>query len=176
MGSGHGSEEGSRWGAGPQLVSLRVLEGGCWWVLGKLADQIKDMQCGSREAVLRSDRLLGASESLSFPWWRLFELTSIPPGGKCRREAQRGPPGRLAVRTGFWGKLHSLGRVLGALVSQLPGIGASCRSRSPSQLSLLGSSTCSQRPQQRVSSYSRQGLALGTINLQHEGHEFPWYD
>lgn len=25
------------------------------------------------------------------------------------------------MRTGFWGKLHSLGRVLGALVSQLSG-------------------------------------------------------
>lgn len=86
MGPRTGSEEGSPWGTGPQLASLRVLEGGCWWVVGQLADQIKDMQCGAREAVLRSDRLLGASESLSFSWWRLLELTSIPP----RRELQNG--------------------------------------------------------------------------------------
>lgn len=54
--------------------------------LWELADQIKDMQCGAREAVLRSDRLLGASKSLSFSWWRLLELTSIPP----RREMRNG--------------------------------------------------------------------------------------
>lgn len=78
--------------------------------LWELADQIKDMQCGAREAVLRSDRLLGASKSLSFSWWRLLELTSIPPRREMPNGGRAGTTRPTPSENWLLGNLHSLGR------------------------------------------------------------------